>query len=219
MSKTDKERAEVLFDALSDIDDSLLLEADENLEIARQVSVGLKRRRQWVAIAACFVILVAIAVPVVLSGLPKTKSVNDTANVEEFAVEEKAKYAEGQNAPYESFVDGASSNKSKASENPGLLVDDDGIYDSNGEDAFINGIDSLPEDETERNKLLGTLILTKWEDNLYAVVAIPNKENGDQYEVLVFEKAEDGYKQVSGFGNYKAKSLVEFTTKVASQYN
>ena len=70
MSKTDKERAEVLFDALSDIDDSLLLEADENLEIARQVSVGLKRRRQWVAIAACFVILVAIAVPVVLSGLP-----------------------------------------------------------------------------------------------------------------------------------------------------
>ena len=100
-----------------------------------------------------------------------------------------------------------------------MIVDDDGIYDSNGEDAFINGIDSLPEDETERNKLLGTLILTKWEDNLYAVVAIPNKENGDQYEVLVFEKADGGYKQVSGFGNYKAKSLVEFTTKVASQYN
>ena len=90
MSKTDKERAEVLFDALSDIDDSLLEEADENLEIARQVSAGLKRRRQGVAIAACFVILVAIAVPVLLSGMPKTKSVNDTADVGEFVLKRKA---------------------------------------------------------------------------------------------------------------------------------
>lgn len=219
MSKTDRERAEILFDALSDIDDNLLEEADEGIEIAREVSVGLKRRRQWVAIAACFVILVAIAIPVVISGLPKTKSVNDTANVVEHALEEKAKHVEEQNAAYESAVDGNASNKSESSSNPGLLIDDDGVYISNGDDAFINGIDSLPEDEVDRDKLFGTLTLTKWEDSFYVVVAIPNKDNGSQFEVLIFEKVEEGYKQVKGFGNYKPKSLVEFTTKIASEYN
>ena len=219
MSKTERERAENLFDALSDIDDSLLEEADENLEIAHQVSVGLKRRRQWVAIAACFVILVAIAVPVVISGLPKTKSVNDTANVEEHALEEKAKHMEERNAPYESVVDGASSNKSESSGNPGLLVDDDGIYDSNGEDAFINGIDSLPEDETERDKLLGTLMLTKWEGKLYVVVAIPQRDNGEKFDVVIFEKASDGYKQVDGFGEYHPKTFEVTAEKGASTYN
>ncbi len=221
MSKTEKERAEVLLDALSDIDDSLIEEADENFEIAREVNVAMKKRRQWVAIAACFVILMAIAVPVLFSGLPKNKSANDIANVDEFVAEEKAKFNEAQNenAPYMGMADGAASNKSEALENPGLLIDDNGIYVSDGEDAFINGIDSLPEDETERDKLFGTLMLTKWEDNFYVVVAIPNKENGSQFDVQIFEKTEDGYKQVNGFGNYKAKSLVEFTTKAASAYN
>lgn len=208
MSKTDKERAEILLDALSDIDDSLIDEADESFEIARGVTSNLRKRRQWVAIAACFVILVAAIVPFMLSdGFAKSKGTNGVMNyvADEAIPEEKAKtypaneaYAGGDTESAEQLDPWKS----------------DGPYKSDGTDAFINGVDSIPSDE-----LLDQLVPTEWEGKLYVVLAIPHKDNGEKFDVVIFEKASDGYKQVDGFGEYHPKTFEVIAEKGASTYN
>lgn len=208
MSKTDKERAEILLDALSDIDDSLIDEADESFEIARGVTSNLRKRRQWVAIAACFVILVAAIVPFMLSdGFAKSKGTNGVMNyaADEAIPEEKAKTYSAN----EAYAGGDT--ESAAQFDPWKS---DGPYKSDGTDAFINGVDSIPSDE-----LLDQLVPTEWEGKLYVVLAIPHKDNGEKFDVVIFEKTSDGYKQVDGFGEYHPKTFEATAEKGASTYN
>ncbi|MDO5448119.1 MAG: hypothetical protein Q4F70_00740 [Clostridia bacterium] len=209
MSKTDKERAEVLFDALSDIDDNLLEEADEGFEIAKAVNSNLKKRRQWVAIAACFVILVAAVVPFISSGgfnKSKDAATNEIANysADEAMPQEKSKsYAS--NGAYDEMQENSDAESGWFS---------DGPYKSDGTDAFINGVDSMPSDE-----VLDQLMPTEWQGKLYVVVAIPHKDDGEKFDVVVFEKTSDGYNQVDGFGEYYPTTLDVTAEKGASTYN
>ncbi len=208
MSKTDKERAEILLDALSDIDDNLIDEADESFEIAKGVTSNLKKRRQWVAIAACFVILVAAIAPFILSdGFIKSKTADEVVNyaIDEAIPQEKSKT----NSSNEAYAGGRTESDKEANS-----WASDGPYKSDGTDAFINGVDSFPSDE-----ILDKLIPTEWEGKLYVVVAIPQRDNGEKFDVVIFEKTADGYNKVDGFGQYYAKSLESTTEKMPSTYN
>ena len=211
MSKTDKERAEILLDALSDIDDSLIDEADESFEIARGVTSNLRKRRQWVAIAACFVILVAAIVPFMLSdGFAKSKD-SATGEIANYAMDE-AMQEEKSKSKYSANKEYAGGDTESAEQFDPWKSD--GPYKSDGTDAFINGVDSIPSDE-----LLDQLVPTEWEGKLYVVLAIPHKDNGEKFDVVIFEKTSDGYKQVDGFGEYHPKTFETTAEKGASTYN
>ncbi|MBR5991903.1 MAG: hypothetical protein IK036_04015, partial [Clostridia bacterium] len=95
-----RKRAENIFSAMTDINEKYLEEAENYTAGSQTVTVHPGRKR-WVAIAACFVLIMAVAFPALnnLFGKTASKASNDAAGF----IQEAAQ-------------DGANANKSYSSE-------------------------------------------------------------------------------------------------------